>query len=396
VVAEKPARATAADSIDRLRARYLELFESAENKRRLKRTGVSWTILPEFPLLASVTGASLRAAYLEPDSFVRFTLAQRIYRFERWRDCTPLSLDISYWPGVILETSVFGMEAEYPASQDPWVVQRPIVSSPGDIRGLRASFDPDRGIVKLVLEMSEFCRRALPEFTVHVQAWDRSPFGIATDLVGSEELLVKAIIEPSFVHELMKRIVDEDGAWSRSRNAFLKRAGFPVESSISPGTGSTSAMSSASVNIIADEVNMPMMSPSVYEDLVFPYDRELVQRAGGLNYYHSCGCLTPFLPSIATLRPVTQHVSAWTDWATAVRTYAGTNTLLQKTLHPMRDVLDRDADGMAEVIRGIKKTAGDRVSWCLIANGIDNACGDMEKSLSTCDEWVVVAAACLS
>lgn len=396
MVAVKPVHVSATESIDRLRTRYLQLFDSPENKRRMQRTGTSWSILPEFPLLAVVTGASLRDAYLQPEAFVRFTLSQRIYRFERWADCTPLALDIAYWPGVILETSAFGMEAVYPATQDPWVVRRPLVTGPRDIAGLRAEFDPGRGVVKLVLEMSEFCRRALPEFTVHVQAWDRSPVGIAMDLMGSEEFLVKTIVEPAFVHELMRRIVDEDLEWSMKRKALLERSGFPVESSISPGTGSTSVMNSAHVNIIADEVNMPMMSPAVYEDLVFPYDRELVERAGRLNYYHSCGCLTPFLSAIATLRPMTQHVSAWTDWEEAVGTYAGTDTLLQKTLHPMRDVLDRDAEGMEKAIRDIQAAALDRVSYCVIANGIDNPCGDVEKTLAKCDEWVTVAAACLS
>jgi len=129
----------------------------------------------------------------------------------------------------------------------------------------------DPGIDAVYVATPVDLRRTLPEFTVHVQAWDRSPVGMAMDFMGSEEFLVKTIVEPAFVHELMRRIVDEDLEWSGKRKALLERSGFPVESSISPETGSTSVMNSAQVNIIADEVNMPMMSPAVYEDLAFPY-----------------------------------------------------------------------------------------------------------------------------
>ena len=96
------------------------------------------------------------------------------------------------------------------------------------------------------------------------------------------------------------------------------------------------------------------------------------------------------------MRRIVDEDSARTDWEEAVGTYAGTDTLLQKTLHPMRDVLDRDAEGMEKAIRDIQAAALDRVSYCVIANGIDNPCGDVEKTLAKCDEWVTVAAACLS
>ena len=51
---------------------------------------------------------------------------------------------------------------------------------------------------------------------------------------------------------------------------------------------------------------------------------------------------------------------------------------------------------MANVIRNIQATAGDHVGYCLIANGIDNPSGDTGRTLAKCDEWVAVAATCLS
>ena len=384
------------EGIGQLLDRYLGLHESPENQRRLRCPETAWSILPEFPLLARVTGACLRDTYLDPEAFVRFTLAQRIYRFERWQDWTPLTLDIAYWPGVILETSVFGMTPQYPEAEDPWIVHKPMVKDKDDIDALHAGFDPGKGVVGLMLGMSEFCREKLPGFKVQVQAWDRAAVGIAMDLMGTEQFLMNTIDRPVLVHELMRRVVDEGRAWSEARGGELKKRGFSTESSISPGTGSFSSMNSSYVNIIADEVNMPMMSPAVYEEFVFPYERETVDHGGRLNYYHSCGCLTPFLQDIATLRPETQHVSAWTDFETAVRIYMGTDTVLQKTLHPLRDVLDQDEAGMVEVIRTIQAVAGGKVKYCLIANGIDSVSGDLEGTLTACDRWVGAASTCFA
>lgn len=380
------------DGLDRLLKRYLSLYESAENQRRIRHPGVPYMILPEFPLLAAVTDARLGNTYLDPEAFVCFSLAHRIYRFERWRDCTPLTKDIAYWPGVILETSIFGMEPAYLEKEDPWIVHRPIASSLEEIERLSAPFTPESGVVRRMLEMTEYCRDHLPGFMVYVQAWDRASVGTAMDLMGTENFLLNAMTAPELVHALMRKVTDARYAWSEARNACLTERGFPVASSISPGTGSGSSMVAAYANIIADEVNKPVLPPAMYDEFVHPYDREVVEHYGALNYYHSCGCLTPFLPAIARLRPATQHISYWTDLEKAVHIYGGTSTLLQKTLHPLRDVLELDADGMAAVLKGIRGFAEGRVKYCVIANGIDNPTRDMALTLSQCDQWVGVAA----
>ena len=386
------ASVSAHDALERLTGRYLELCASAENQRRLRHAGVSYSTLPEFPLLARVTGADLRASYLDPEAFARFTLAQRIYRFERWRDCTPLTMDIGYWPGVILETSALGMTPVYPEGEDPWIDHRPFVHSLADVEGLSASFDPAKGVVKTMMEMSEHCRERLPGFTVYVQAWERGPVGTAMDLMGTEEFLMNTAEEPGLVHALMRKVTDVGYAWSAGRAAHLRERGFTTASSVSPGTGAGADMIASSANFTADEVNMPMLSPGLYEEFVLPYEREVVERHGGLNYYHSCGCLDPFLPALASLRPATQHVSYWTSLAEAVRVYSGTPTCLQKTLHPLRDVLEQDAKGMRTVLENIRALADGRVKYCVIANGIDSPDGDVEATLAKCDQWVETAA----
>ena len=384
--------ASVGDGLERLLDRYRTLCESDENKRRLRHAGVAYAVLPEFPLLAAVIGANLRQTYLDPEAVVCFTLAHRIYRFERWRDCTPLGKDIAYWPGVILETSAFGMEPTYPENEDPWIVHRPIVSGPDDVARLRAPFAPEHGVVRRMLEMSEYCRKRLPDFAVYVQSWDRSPFGVAMDLMGAEAFLMNTVMASELAQALMRKVTDAGFAWAEARKLCLKERGFPMASSASPGSGSGSEQVAAFANIVADEVNRPMLSPATYAEFVHPYEREIVSHFGALNYYHSCGCLTPFLPAIASLLPSTQHVSYWTDLAEAVRIYAGTSTFLQKTLHPLRDVVELDAEGMASVLRGIRRLADGRVKYCVIANGIDSASDDVQGTLAKCDEWLQVAA----
>lgn len=371
--------------------RYEALCDSEENRRRQTRQGTPYMILPEFPMLAMLTGTSLRRSYLEPEAFLRFTLAHRIYRFERWRDCTPLTRDIAYWPGVILETSVFGMSPTYPENEDPWIVHKPMVRTMQDVERLAARFRPADGVVRLMIETSDYCRNMLPNFAVYMQAWDRAPVGTALDLMGTTEFLVNTLDNPQLIHALMERVTQCGFVWMEEREAYLNAHGLPVQASLSPGSGSGSNMLATCANIIADEVNQPMMSPATFEEFVHPYEKKVVDHYGRLNYYHSCGCLTPFLESIAEMAPITQHVSFWTDLSEAVRVYQDTDTHIQKTLHPLKDVVESSPTEMRQSLKTIKATCGEAVDYSVIANAIDVANGDTEATLRKCDEWVAVA-----
>ena len=92
---------------------------------------------------------------------------------------------------------------------------------------------------------------------------------------------------------------------------------------------------------------------------------------------------------------MTQHVSHWTDLATAVRVYSGTKTLLQKTLHPLKDVLEPEAAGMDAILRQIRSITEGKVDYSVIANGIDSPTGNYEETLAKCDQWVEAADRCL-
>ena len=351
-------RVSVDEGLGRPLERYMKLYESPENRRLTLFPDTSWSLLPESPLLVEVRRARLRDTHLDPEAFVTFTIAQRIYRFERWRDCTPLTLDIAYWSGVVLEEAALGMEPVYPEDQDPWILREALVTKAEDIDSLCAGFDPDRGILRLMLEMSEFFRVKLPGIAVPIQAWDRSALGIAISLMGVEGFLIVTSGGTVLVHPLLRRLTDEGPLLSAARQAYLERLGFPVESAICPGLPEAiKDMNSNFVNIISDELGLTMLPPAVYKEFVFPCEAELVEEPGRLNYYHSYSFLTTFLPSVARLRPLTQHVGAWTDWEVALWKYVGSRTLLQQTLHSMRDVLDRDLVGMKDLIRSIRAAA---------------------------------------
>ena len=380
------------DGLDRLLKRYLSLYESAENQRRIRHPGVPYMILPEFPLLAAVTDARLGKTYLDPEAFVCFSLAHRIYRFERWRDCTPLTKDIAYWPGVILETSIFGMEPAYLEKEDPWIVHRPIASSLEEIERLSAPFTPESGVVRLMLEMTEYCRDHLPGFTVYVQAWDRASVGTAMDLMGTEDFLMNAMADPALVHALMRKVTDARYAWSEARNACLTERGLPVASSISPGTGSGSNMVAADANIIADEVNKPVLPrPCMTNSSTRTIGRWSNITAPSTTTIPAA-VSPPFCrPSRASVRPRNTSVTGriWTRRSAFTKELP---TLLQKTLHPLRDVLERDADGMAEVLRGIRRTCGRPGEILRHRQRHRQSHGGHGVDAIQCDQWVGVAA----
>ena len=51
-----------------------------------------------------------------------------------------------------------------------------------------------------------------------------------------------------------------------------------------------------------DEASIPIISPSIYKEFVFPYDNEVSIFYGGLRWWHSCGNKTPLIPIIKSIK----------------------------------------------------------------------------------------------
>lgn len=58
-------------------------------------------------------------------------------------------------------------------------------------------------------------------------------------------------------------------------------------------------------SLVDDEVDISIISPQMYEELIFPYEDELSGFFGGINWSHSCGNKTAIVSTIKKIsRPI--------------------------------------------------------------------------------------------
>jgi hypothetical protein len=140
--------------------------------------------------------------------------------------------------------------------------------------------------------------------------------------------------------------------------------------------------------IANDEVNVPSISPRIYQDFLLPLEQELGEFCGGLTCYHSCGNLTPVLPSIRSV-PIsgTLHVSPWTDLETALDLFP--TTALDIALNPQQDILRASPAQMEAKYRAIMEMCTTKkASAYYIRAGSLHPMETLEEDLSHIRNWV--------
>jgi hypothetical protein len=105
-----------------------------------------------------------------------------------------------------------------------------------------------------------------------------------------------------------------------------------------------------------DEVNVPVLSPRLYETFVLPYEADLSVFHGGITYWHSCGNITPLLDSIRTIPNLEMvHISPWSDIRKAVESLRGRGIALEIVLHPYADVQGAPREHIVAHLKSVRK-----------------------------------------
>ena len=206
--------------LERLINRYVALQQSTENQRRQKLwlvencTRDQWhgTPLPDrfrqegiIPFTVDLQYPAwqrlwpfynLEDVFTIPRTFLDFQLSRRIAQFQWLPDDTYLDNSIFLCLGAPFEATLFGMDLRYFAEGNPSVVHDPII---GPYENLVDRPMPDfrqSGLMPLAHHMWNEVGDILKErIKLRFIEWYRSPFGIATDIRGFEDLLVERLVK---------------------------------------------------------------------------------------------------------------------------------------------------------------------------------------------------------
>ncbi len=349
------------DPIDRLIERYRDIVHSPENRRRRglwedphrwnrdmwrgvpvprsQSDPVPFTIELDNSLWSRVLGFSLAEYYRDPDLFLEIQLRKRIFSFENFDDDAYYSDELFIWFGVITELSILGAPIQWFPHKEGWI-SGALLEDPA---GLDRMEPPDFRAGGLMPRVHRYYERlsdlSRGRLRVMFPQWVRGPFCLAMHLRGVSEILVDMMILPDFFHRLMRFVTDSRLAWDRDRELFLGEKSGPGK-------------------LYNDEIDCPTLSPELYRDMIFPYEKELGEAYGGISYWHSCGNTTAFQEQIARLPNLElYHCGPWTDFGSALKTM-NPATAVDLCLDPQRDVVEASPEEMRRRLEEILRTGG--------------------------------------
>jgi hypothetical protein len=386
-------RATAAqrDRIARLLDEVRELAASDENRRRLHRwelygghgrrvpkrellraghTLVS-TVVPN-SLWSRLLGMNVRDYYNDPATLVEQQLCMKVFQFCELPDDNPIDRGLGLWLGSGYEASLFGVEIVWLDDDDPWVAKHPVVRDREDISRLPTLDFKTSGMMPLTHRIFEGVRELLPaDFTIGFPDFYKAPFGLAMQLHGMAETSVDLIDNPELVRDLLRLAVDVRKWWCLERE---KLTGCKADTPL----------------LDDDEVYVPLVSPSVYRDLILPFEQELDKFHDGIGWWHTCGDLTELAPFIRQIRGLQAiSVSPWCRDLEKVVDVFRDNAVIEVGPHPMKDITLATEEEMAASVRRLMEAC--RGTRYLLRVEAFSTAKPAEVELAQAKRWIAVA-----
>jgi hypothetical protein len=213
------------------------------------------------------------------------------------------------------------MRQEYSADNEPWLRHEPVIRERHDLEAMPEANFAASGPMPQVLAFIERMQALLDGTGLRAipPGWIRGPLGVAEELRGIGSLVMEFITDPELAQAILKYVVDFRKTWCKARSQFL-------------GCDPTSHGL-----MYNDEVQIPMISPQIYHDMILPFELELDEFYDGLHYWHSCGDATPFMPLVAELPRIKMiQCGAFSDPEEVIRHFAQ-RTAIEIAVRPQQD-----------------------------------------------------------
>ncbi|MCP4399879.1 MAG: hypothetical protein GY801_21560, partial [bacterium] len=286
-----------------------------------------------------------------------------------------LTNELYIWFGVITELSFFDAPVIFYPHKEGWIEDN-VLQEYTDLERLEMPDFYKSGLMPKIHRYYDVLNEyAEGKLRVMFPEWVRGPFCIATHLRGMQEILMDTALHPDFIHQCMQFLLEAQKHWTEARNRFLQTE-------------------LKSCKLYNDEIDAPSISPKVYQELIFPYEKALSDRYGEVAYWHSCGDTTKFLEQINQLTNLRMfHCGPWTSYRQAAE-LLNASTALDICLNPQKDVLEADERQMIEKLEDIMEACEGR-AYFVRADGFMPE-GDLELLLKKIDRWNSVASRILN
>jgi uroporphyrinogen decarboxylase len=245
---------------------------------------------------AQLVGASLREFLLDPKVFVKAQVAA----YERYKPDILLMM----WD-LLMDVEAMGNELRFPEDSMS-ISKKKALEDKGKLSSLKVPDPTKDGRLPGYLQALAEAKKIITDSIV--SAVIAGPWSIAIGLRGAQELIMDALKDPDYVHQLMR---------------FCTQASIRFAEAIIPlgvGLGYSEAPASCS-----------LISPDMYRTFVFPYHKQIVdhfkEKKVGVGL-HICGYADPILEDMVNTRVTNISIDALTDLAKAVEVTRGKAVLI--------------------------------------------------------------------
>jgi uroporphyrinogen decarboxylase len=248
--------------------------------------------IPAYPITgqcnAQLVGASIREFLLDPTVFAKAQVAS----YERYKP----DILLMQWD-LLMEVEALGNELRFPENSlcisTKWALE-----NKGKLSRLKLADPKKDGRMPGYLEAISEARKIITD--APVSSIISGPWAIAIGLRGANELIMDAMKDPDYVHELMR---------------------FCTQMSIRFGEALVSI--NVPPNYSEAPASCSLISPKMYRAFVFPYHKQIV--SVGL---HICGYADPILEDMVKTGVTNISIDAPTDLARAAEATRGKAVLI--------------------------------------------------------------------
>ncbi len=330
------------------------------------------------PTWARILGFDINQYFSDTYTQIEIQLRMRIYHFEHFADDTLVGTGIGVSPlGTALEPAILGAPIDYQADTVPWVARAvAVIASPAELAGRPQPDFYRSGPMPALHRMYAEARELMDSLTqgrwgVGFPAAIRGILGLAQTLRGPHEnILLDMLEQPEFARQMMRYVTDFRLHYARERAKFL---GEPI----GPG------------HIGNDEVTVPVISPSIYQEFLLPYETELCQFHGGFTCWHSCGNTGPLVQLIRRIPVIKQfYTGPWTNLQLVMAAF-GTATPLDIAVHVVDDMLAATPERMRAKMQQIIQICG--AAPLKLRAGSTDSVFELQADLQQAGIWVETA-----
>ena len=241
-------------------------------------------------------GASIREWLLDPQVFVKAQVAS----YERFRP----DILVMMWD-LLMDAEAIGNELKYP-EDSLCITTKAALEDKGKLSSLQLPDPAKDGRLPAYCEAVADTKKIISDGIV--SAVIAGPWTIAIGLRGATELIMDAIKDPDYIHELMQ---------------FCTRQSINFAEAIIPlgvGLGYSEAPASCS-----------LVSPKMYREFIYPYHKQMVDHFKAKKVgvgLHICGYADPILEDMVATGVTNISIDAPSDLAKAVAASQGKAVLI--------------------------------------------------------------------